>query len=1020
VRRIVWGFVGHQQGNVMRLTIQHKDRSGAAFDPRAPARTRTFERVPFSDEHPPILVYQDLLPEVLKTLGAGTAPVPAGPSIGAERALLPGSPLEMTRGAPDAVRDAHYFQLLAALTPNSADRARERFVEKSLLAILGTPPETAGHRLLKARALMEMGLRLAAIKTLGSPETAEEKHLFAVLDGNLPEAEKTATEVRTQTGALMAKLDLNAIAAAHQVGSAAKSKADADKLDLPGIWRYFAWRAMTDWDLWTQHDNTDLKRLLDQELPVAGFSLEAMLAGLASVGDPAKLETMLHLSAIDHRRRLLEAQADKWCCTPLVAHPSLLDYLDLLEGIATDNLVRRAKFLVAIQGAPEAAMEFVTRLESAYKDHPQLTAVRSRAEYDLGTRAGGAAREGYLKSAYASAANAMYWEQGQTRAAAEAFYMLARLGRSDYGFFDNLFASDIPYRPFYPTWVAGGNADFGIANARAALKNSAFDPTPVRELQRWLVQEQGQPDKFAEVLQSIGSRFHGHPDLAVMRAQADATKGDIAAAAKYYREAIAAQPGYWNAYSGLGKLLLENGEIAKAAELFAAYTGFKKGAREHPVAISNHASEAGSLFFWSGHFTQALPLYRIAADLQTGAESSLSSAVRIALMSKDYAAAVAGSLNRARRYSSPFAFRDYLGMLHAMGHSKEAWEGFNALAAQMDRPQIWESALVGHRIAGLSETQLAEWAAQESMRNAGQAHGYAAAHLLRAGVTDRVPSAELAGLIARVEREVWQLEDADRDVVRASRDQQVLLALGPNVPREGMRLAIGLFQSSKKARVKSDLVYFAEAYRAIRSGDFPSASALLQEAAKLYDMRNVQVGYLLPYLAFAATKAGQGKAVEEVLAKFAMEYQRFDYFLAKAVLAGVGGNAAEALEYLKLARYRRPFTEHRPLLSEYQFAEISEWLYESTRDGRFRGIALASARQNQTSQPWFAWAYAMEAKLASSPQDRRRAMAMAYYLDKRSERLASIPAAEIKDAVREHASRNPFLRTNAAAKRDSA
>jgi hypothetical protein len=203
----------------------------------------------------------------------------------------------------------------------------------------------------------------------------------------------------------------------------------------------------------------------------------------------------------------------------------------------------------------------------------------------------------------------------------------------------------------------------------------------------------------------------------------------------------------------------------------------------------------------------------------------------------------------------------------------------------------------------------------------------------------------------------------------------------------------------------------------MRTGDFASASATLLEALTLYDTRDVEMGYLLPYLAFAGAKAGQSAAVDGILEKFSPEFRRFDYYLAKAALAGVGGKVADSIKYLELARYRRPFTEYRPLQSEYQLAEISEWLYESTRDIRFRDFAVTWARHVQTTEPSSAWAYAMEAKLTRNAQDRRRSIAMTYYLDRGSDRLKSIPASEVKAAVKEYAARNPFLKANAAATR---
>jgi hypothetical protein len=51
----------------------------------------------------------------------------------------------------------------------------------------------------------------------------------------------------------------------------------------------------------------------------------------------------------------------------------------------------------------------------------------------------------------------------------------------------------------------------------------------------------------------------------------------------------------------------------------------------------------------------------------------------------------------------------------------------------------------------------------------------------------------------------------------------------------------------------------------------------------------------------------------------------------------------------------------------------------------------------------------MDAKLSGPSPERGRAIAMAYYLDRNSDRLKSIPKAEIASAVKQFGPKNPFL-----------
>ncbi len=1020
VTRIVLGYVGHRRNNIMRLTIQYRDSSQGLFNSATAFNFTQFENLPFSDEDPPIEVFERLLPRVLAAVGIGSPKgVTPGPRSRFDTAELPLSPLAMMSDRPEPARDAYYLQLLAALAPKNAERSRERLIEKSILAIRGMPTTSPDYRVLKARALMHMGLRPAALKALGAPDSAEKKHLFAVLNGNLPDAERYSAQVKPGVRAVVAKLELNDMASVYGMRTQKRSLDDAEAMKLPGeVWPLLAARAMTDWDSWSQHENVQLKQLLDREFPIPSFTVESIARGAASLGDVSNVQVTMDLSVLDHVRKLLETQATSLCCAPLISQVTALDYLDLIESTGTDNLMRRANFLTLTQGTPERAIEFLTRIEGAYKDHPQFALNRARAESQMARRADGTRREGLRKSAYDDAFNAMYWEQGQTRIAGEAWDAKPNLaGR---GFVDNFFAGDYPFRSFYPPWELGDRdqSESIRANDYAAIRNSTFEFGPVSHLTEWLRAMGNKWDEFDEVLKSIENRFAGNPQRAQLMAKNSARKGDVRAAAQYYRESIKSQPEQWRSYMDLGKVLFEEGNVDEAAQTFMSYPGFAKRSDENSVALSNLAFDAGSLFYWSGNFEQAVPLYRIAAELKTGSAASMSSEIGINLMEGDYAAALAGSRERAGRYNSPSAYRDYLGMLHAMEHSKEAWDGFNVLIGQIDRPELWETPLVGHRFAGATESEIVAWATQEPVRSAGQRYGYTALYLLRAGVTDRLPTQDLASAIAAIELPVWKVARSGH-IIRSSPDGKNQRILSPlRVPViAGPPPGLG---TEEKTRVKSDLVYFTEAYRAFRTRDFAGAKAMLEEASTLYDLaENVSLGYMLPYYAFAAAKAGDIKSVVTFLDKFPAEYRRFDYHLARAVLAGIAGKVDDSLQDLRLALYRRPFTEIRPVYTEYEFAEICEWLYEATRNPRYREVAVSWAKKVQAFNPWFAWPYAMEAKLSTNTNERRRAIAMAYYLDKKSERLTAFPKSEIDAAVSEFGGSNPFLGAKASSKKDS-
>jgi hypothetical protein len=52
----------------------------------------------------------------------------------------------------------------------------------------------------------------------------------------------------------------------------------------------------------------------------------------------------------------------------------------------------------------------------------------------------------------------------------------------------------------------------------------------------------------------------------------------------------------------------------------------------------------------------------------------------------------------------------------------------------------------------------------------------------------------------------------------------------------------------------------------------------------------------------------------------------------------------------------------------------------------------------------------VEARLSANPEQRGRAIAITYYLDRKSRRLNTLPKDEVAKAVKEYANRNPFRR----------
>ncbi|HUJ88226.1 MAG TPA: hypothetical protein VLX30_15365 [Burkholderiales bacterium] len=1010
-KRVVWGYVGHDRKGAMAVTISVQawvgDRqTGYLGTPML----HSYEKLAFTDEHPPIEVYDSLLPRILKDLGydpAASAP-PQAQSEFTDKGL-PATPFGLTGAEASPARDAYYLQLLGALTPRRAERTRERLFEKSLLALRRMTPASPQYRALKARAYMYLGLRPAALHAIKDPANAEEKELYAALNGDLPATGALAAQQTQLATRLLAMLDANTIAADYSVATVQGSAEKTASLKLPGdFWPVVVGRAFADWSWWTQEENIVLKFMLDQELPVAGYTAEGIVRGAATLGDRTRAQASVDLSVLEHARKLLAATPSKWCCEMPLDRPSARDYLDFMQATATDNLMRRARLVSYMQGLPEQGLEFLDGIQSIYRGFPAYALERARAESLIAQHSEGSAREGQSKAAYVDAFNAVYWSNGQTRVAADAQEILGEVQRQDYGLSDSWYASDYPFRSFFPDWERGGQIEFSLANSRAALANSTSDFGPVRKL-GWLLDDlQHKPAEMDGLLATLGGRFAGCPDRDVYLAERSMKSGDTAAAEAHYREGIKDAPGGWESYRALGQLLLQRGQTEQSARLFMSYPGFAKGARQDAVALSNDAFEAGSYFYWSGEFRFAKPLLRIAADLDTGSAASIESAMRLDMLAGNYAGAMAHSLQRAKRYNSGYGYRDYLGMLHAMGRSEEAWSAFNVLVPRLRESQLWETALVGHRRERKSETDIAAWIRQGGLGAIGAKRSDAATYLVRAGITDRMPVATLEQVVAEFAWPVRHLPKWYDDVVRVAPSGDVQYVVGPKSDHEAT-LPLGVFDAALKEPVKSDLVYFVEAYRALRNGRAAEAQSILKQASASYSLTHPQIEYLLPYYAFAAAKAGDASAPQALLDRVSPDRRGFDYYLAQAVIAAFADKTRDAVELLRNAIVRRPYTEDRPVYPDYQYLETLEWLYRATHKPEYRRLALAWAGKVETFFPWYGWAYAIQAELETDPVRRQRAIALAAYLDPDSERLAAISRNEVASALRSFGSLNPFL-----------
>jgi hypothetical protein len=293
----------------------------------------------------------------------------------------------------------------------------------------------------------------------------------------------------------------------------------------------------------------------------------------------------------------------------------------------------------------------------------------------------------------------------------------------------------------------------------------------------------------------------------------------------------------------------------------------------------------------------------------------------------------------------------------------------------------------------------------KSSRSQGTAHGLRLALMLSA--IDRAPAPDLVKTL----RELAGPPNTTVEAYMVTR------------PSGSGTLLIGYPRSRFRAKSRppvrdgtladSEFVYFADAYVELRKGNFRAAVERFDRMAEYYAVEGSVLhrfpGFALPYFAWASAKSGDPLGLEAFV-----HYLNdgrggdFDRSLALAFFAGLRGEHKAAREHLALAFHHRPFTENRPIFTEYQWAEACEWLYIATREKEYLRLALDWAHRYQQVMPVSAWAYAFEARYATDEQQRLRATAIALYLDPKSERLASVPATFRKRAEQWFATNNPF------------
>jgi hypothetical protein len=975
-QRRVETYVGHDGARTLTLTLQLKECE--AYGACKLIKQRDWRNLTFSDELPPFRVVNRLRAEMRREL-VGKEPRAAAASAARNITFAGMPPAKLFAAAPTP----HLMSLLASLSSAHDELSRDRLHVAALHSWLEVPP-SADSRFYAAYSALALQRRPYALELLRTQKDAASDVLRELLNGNLSDARLKLPQVKAPVQRMLLGFLIQDLANAYGRESALDdSLAQQVFGDAHGQWRALLERRANDANKWLSGDADALKLLLDALAPIKGLGRTEVRLGSAVAGRRESLESV-NFRHLRQAVTMLDGNTMGW------------QAYWLLEGLAQADVFYSLSKAIGVLAAPDSALALVREYEGWLSGHPAFEAGRMAVIAATAQQASNDEQRRFERAYENAEWSAAYWSQGATRVSRRVLFRGTHTAP-----FVEAYGRDFPPRAHWFHEFSG----FKVSTGPSLLKYSVNVVTDVNPCLSSLAG--GAADQLRAELHT---RFRGHPAAANFGGPpappnpgVDDTDSHIAR----MRAGIKSDPQEWDNYQGVGGLLIQRrGDYAEAQRVYLSYPLFKTRATQRVVELGNVAYVAGSELYWQGQPDLARPLYQIAADLDTGADSSMTSAARLAQLDGDYETAAEIFLQRGMRYGSAYAFRDYLSLLYVMGHGAEADAGFSQVAEAFQGPQAWHAQLVGQRMNGMTADQLRRWMTSKEIsdaRNRGQR--FAGHYAMISETTDRKPNANTVTLLEEVVRSDVRRLDHSGQVVRPHRmDANSTEVLQRSAFRPVSQPAL-----PKNASVTHEYVLFAQALRALHAGQYKEADDRFLQYVQLYSIEQGETRTAMAYFALAAAKVGDPYKLEQFIEGIDRWNQDYDVWLSRAFFAAVRKDVKQAEQALKRAFYVRPHTELRPVMTEYQYAEACELIGRETGDPRFVRMMVEWARQNQRIQPTQAWSYAVEAQYSTNAVEANRALALTLYLDPLSPRLTGIDEKRKAAARTWLRANNPFL-----------
>lgn len=370
------------------------------------------------------------------------------------------------------------------------------------------------------------------------------------------------------------------------------------------------------------------------------------------------------------------------------------------------------------------------------------------------------------------------------------------------------------------------------------------------------------------------------------------------------------------------------------------------------IGESHAWAEPAHAFFFAGEPDAARGFYERVMRIGTGSQSDLYARTRVPQIAGRLDEHLGQLQVRQRRYESDYGRRDIAALQFMRGQRDAAWALLLTRLATSQVVPLWHAVLAGHRLEGADLKRLDTWFAEQRLEKAQIDHSDVDRFYVHLFTTvDRLPG--------------------DAELERLRRRKEALNSWTEPRYAASAMLVRSLLSGAQHAEARDAVLKVVE------------------------DDNGERNRFLLPQFAWVAWQASQGRdgLLDDVRA--ADLDGDFDALLAKAYVLALDGKVDESLRYLKAARFELAHLGlgsdqllERPLPAPYQWVLAAHVLHRHTGREEFRSEGLRFARAYQRVQPYWGWAYALEASWEKDPALRQAAACRARYLDAGSYFLA--------------------------------